>query len=218
VISHFFFDGTLPGAVIATRYDPALVFLSVAIACLASYSALNIAERISASEKTASMQAWLWAGAWSMGIGVWAMHFIATLALKLPLRVSYDLLTTMVSTIPAILAGAIMLSVAVTSRQRRKRMLSFMVAGTLMGAGIGAMHYTGMMSMRGIGQDLIMRFEPFLFGLSIFVAVVLANVALYIFFLIGSKEEGHHIWWIQIGAAAVMGFAISGMHYTSAAR
>jgi NO-binding membrane sensor protein with MHYT domain len=164
------------------------------------------------------MQAWLWAGAWSMGIGVWAMHFIATLALKLPLRVSYDLLTTKVSTIPAILAGAIMLSVIVTSRQRRKRVLSFMVAGTLMGAGIGAMHYTGMMSMRGIGQDLIMRFEPFLFGLSIFVAVVLANVALYIFFLIGSKEEGHHIWWIQIGAAAVMGFAISGMHYTSAAR
>lgn len=80
MVSHIIFDSTLPGAVIGTRYDPALVVLSVAIACLASYFALNIAERISASEKTASKQAWLWAGAWSMGIGVWAMHFKETAA------------------------------------------------------------------------------------------------------------------------------------------
>ena len=74
MVSHIVFDSTLPGAVIGTRYGPALVVLSVAIACLASYSALDMAERISASEKTASKQAWLWAGAWSMGIGVWAIH------------------------------------------------------------------------------------------------------------------------------------------------
>ena len=217
MMTHGFYDGSQPGLAVATQYDPSLVFLSIAIACLASYAALNIAGRIGASEKIRSQQVWILAGAWSMGIGIWAMHFIGMLALKLPLSVSYDLLTTVLSTIPAILAGAIMMSVAVKSRQRRRSLLLFAGAGTLVGAGIGSMHYAGMMAMHGIGRELIMRFAPLLFGLSIIIAVVLANVALYIFFLIGSKKEDHHIWWIKIGAALVMGFAISGMHYTGMA-
>ena len=110
-----FMMGSEPGLAVATEYDPTLVFLSIAIACLASYAALNIAGRIGASEKSRSQQVWILAGAWSMGIGIWAMHFIGMLALNLPLSISYDLLTTMLSTIPAILAGAIMMSVAVKS-------------------------------------------------------------------------------------------------------
>ena len=188
MMTHGFYDGSQPGLAVATQYDPSLVFLSIAIACLASYAALNIAGRIGASEKSRSQQVWILAGAWSMGIGIWAMHFIGMLALKLPLSVSYDLLTTVLSTIPAILAGAIMMSVAVKNRQRRRSLLLFAGAGTLVGAGIGSMHYAGMMAMHGIGRELIMRFAPLLFGLSIIIAVVLANVALYIFFLIGSRE------------------------------
>ena len=46
-----------------------------------------------------------------------------------------------------------------------------MGAGTLMAACIGAMHYTGMMAMHGIGKELIMRFEPLQFGLFIVLAV-----------------------------------------------
>lgn len=217
MMTHGFYDGSQPGLAVATQYDPALVFLSITIACLASYAALNIAGRIGASEKIRAQQVWILAGAWSMGIGIWAMHFIGMLALKLPLSVSYDLLITVLSTIPAILAGAIMMSVAAKSRRRRNSVLMFTGAGTLLGAGIGAMHYTGMMAMHGIGRELIMRFAPLLFGLSIIIAVVLANVALYIFFLIGREKEDHHIWWIKIGAALVMGFAISGMHYTGMA-
>lgn len=217
MMTHGFYDGSQPGLAVATQYDPALVFLSITIACLASYAALNIAGRIGASEKLRAQQVWILAGAWSMGIGIWAMHFIGMLALKLPLSVSYDLLITVLSTIPAILAGAIMMSVAAKSRRRRNSVLMFTGAGTLFGAGIGAMHYTGMMAMHGIGRELIMRFAPLLFGLSIIIAVVLANVALYIFFLIGREKEDHHIWWIKIGAALVMGFAISGVHYTGMA-
>ena len=42
---------------------------------------------------------------------------------------------------------------------------------------VSAMHYAGMNAMRGVGHDLIMRFEPLLFRLSIVIGVVLANVA-----------------------------------------
>ena len=152
-----------------------------------------------------------------MGIGSWAMHFIGMLALKLPLSVSYDLLTTVLSIIPSILGGAIVLSVSVNSWHRGTSALLFAGAGTLQAACIGAMHYTGMMAMHGVGKELIMRFEPLQFGLSIVVAVALGYAALYIFYLIGSKKEDHYIWWVRIGAAAVIGFAVAGMHYTGMA-
>ena len=217
MFSHIFYDGTQPGLAIVARYDPTLVFLSVAIVCLASYATLNIAGRINASEKNTSKQAWFLAGALSMGIGAWAMHFIGILALILPLSVSYGLLTTMLSTIPSILGCAIVLSVSVNSWHRGKSALLFAGAGALQAACIGAMHYTGMMAMHGVGEELIMRFEPLQFGLSIVVAVALGYAGAYIFYLIGSKKEDHYIWWVKIGAAAVIGFAVAGMHYTGMA-
>jgi NO-binding membrane sensor protein with MHYT domain/signal transduction histidine kinase len=217
VFSDYFYDGTQPGLAIVARYDPTLVFLSVAIVSLASYATLNIAGRINASEKNTSKQAWFLAGALSMGIGAWAMHFIGVLALKLPFSISYDLLTTVLSTIPAILGCAIVLSVSVNSWHRGESALLFAGAGALQAACIGAMHYTGMMAMHGVGKELIMRFEPLQFGLSIVLAVALGYASVYIFYLIGSKKEDHYIWWVRIGAAAVIGFAVAGMHYTGMA-
>jgi diguanylate cyclase len=218
MMTHGFYDGSQPGLAVATQYDPSLVFLSIAIACLASYAALNIAGRIGASEKSRPQRAWVLAGACTFGIGFWAMHFIGMLALKLPLSVSYDLLTTMFSFIAIIFVGTVMnLSVVVKIRQRRTSVLLFIGAGTLMGAGIGAMHYGGMMAMHGISKELIMRFEPLLFGLSVVVVLVLASVTLYTFLLIGSQNEDLHIWWVKVGAAAVIGFATSAMHYTGMA-
>jgi NO-binding membrane sensor protein with MHYT domain len=76
-----FLDGSLdarlafPGA-----YDPFLVALSVLIASLAAYASLGLAGRISAAATASSKRAWLAAGAVTMGIGVWAMHFIGTLS------------------------------------------------------------------------------------------------------------------------------------------
>ncbi len=46
-----------------------------------------------------------------------------------------------------------------------------------MGAGIGAMHYTGMMAMQ---LNAIVRYDPILFSASIVVAVLLAILALQV--------------------------------------
>jgi len=182
VFSDFFYDGTQPGLAIAIQYDPRLVFLSVAVACLAAYAGLNIAGSINASEKNTSKQAWFLAGAFSMGIGAWAMHFVAILALKLPISVKFDLLTTMLSIVLAILAGASLQSVSVISWHRRKSAQFLMVAGSLGLAAFGAMHLMGMMAMHGIGKELIMRFEPLQFSLWLIVATVFGYMETYIFF------------------------------------
>jgi serine/threonine-protein kinase len=44
-----------------------------------------------------------------MGMGVWAMHFIGMLALRLPLPVTYDIQTTLLSVIPSVLAAGVVL-------------------------------------------------------------------------------------------------------------
>jgi signal transduction histidine kinase len=192
------------------------VLISLAVGCLAAYAGLNIAGRINASEKDTSKQGWFFAGAFSFGIGAWAMHFVGTLALKLPINVKFDLVTTMLSVILAILAGAGFLSVSVISWRRRQSTL-FLTVVLLGLAPFGAMHLLGMMAMHGIGNELIMRFEPLQFSLWLILVTVLAYLNTYIIYLIGSKKEDHYIWWIKVGAAATIGFSYASMHYIGVA-
>ena len=70
-------------------YNPYLVALSVAVACLASYTALDLGGRISGSRRWARL-VWLLTAATAMGGGIWSMHFIGILAFVMPMPVSYD--------------------------------------------------------------------------------------------------------------------------------
>src|SRR5260370_29245548 len=82
-------------------YDPYLVALSFAVACLASYAALDLGGRIRVSQRWARL-AWLATAATAMGGGIWSMHFIAMLAFFMPMPVSYDFGLTLLSLIVAI--------------------------------------------------------------------------------------------------------------------
>ena len=57
-------------------YDPGLVVLSIIVAIIASYVALDLASRVSASRHSKAAKYWLLGGAVSMGVGIWSMHFI----------------------------------------------------------------------------------------------------------------------------------------------
>src|SRR3954471_21470361 len=70
--------------------------LSLVVAMFASYTALDLSTRITAS-KGRSAQLWLIGGAFSMGIGIWSMHFIGMLAFSLPIPMGYDVATTLLS-------------------------------------------------------------------------------------------------------------------------
>src|ERR1044072_5121677 len=90
------------------RYDPALVLLSILIAIVASYTALDLASRIRASVTRTSAIVWLVAAASAMGGGIWSMHFIAMLAFSMPgMEASYDIGLTILSLLLAILVTGV---------------------------------------------------------------------------------------------------------------
>jgi hypothetical protein len=62
-----------PNSSLAHNYSPSLVILSIAIAIFASYSALDLAGRTSASEGRLRF-VWTGTGAFAMGLGIWSMH------------------------------------------------------------------------------------------------------------------------------------------------
>ncbi|MEE8509103.1 MAG: MHYT domain-containing protein, partial [Myxococcota bacterium] len=210
---HFQFlgSGSDPGLALVGTYDPALVGLSVVVASLAAFAALGVAGRVAAAEAPTARWSWLTIGAVAMGVGVWSMHFIGMLAFRMPVEVRYDVPITLASVFPAILASGVVMRVISRSRVSTWQLW---LGGTLMGAGIGTMHYTGMAAMR---MDARMFYDPLLFGVSIVVAVVLATAALHSNVRANAGTRRSQVHWTTLGAALVMGSAVSGMHYTGMA-
>jgi NO-binding membrane sensor protein with MHYT domain len=85
-------------------YSFTLVFISLCVAILASYTALDLTGRI-ATSKGRAVHLWTAGGAFAMGIGVWSMHFIGMLAFTLPIDLGYDITLTALSLLIAVLAG-----------------------------------------------------------------------------------------------------------------
>jgi signal transduction histidine kinase len=85
--------------------------------------------------------------------------------------------------------------------------------GVTMGAGIAAMHYTGMAAMK---MEPPIRYDPLLFALSILIAVTAAIAALWCAFKL-RMETFSSAFWKKAGSAVVMGTAIYGMHYAGMA-
>ncbi|KVG30327.1 histidine kinase [Burkholderia diffusa] len=191
-------------------YNLLLVLLSLVIATLASYTALDLAAFISLLDNPTLKRAWLAGGAAAMGTGIWSMHFVGMLALSLPIPLGYALPDTGASLAIAVLVSYFALNVVTRARLSRRRLLA---GGVLMGAGIVGMHYTGMAAMRmapGI------RYDPALFAASIGVAVIASTVALWMAQTLRA-QQARHATTQRIGAALIMGIAITGMHYTAMA-
>jgi PAS domain S-box-containing protein len=192
-------------------YTPSLVFLSVLVAIFSSGMGLQMAGQANATNSRWLRSVTLGSGSLALGCGVWAMHFIGMLAFNLCTSIDYDPGITILSIFPSVAASLVALNII--SRPRVTG-LALVIGGVLVGAGIGAMHYSGMAAMR---MALELRYDPWMFGLSIVVAVVLATLALWVRYGLRSlgNRVGRHT---RTGAAAVtMGCAIAGMHYTGMA-
>jgi diguanylate cyclase (GGDEF)-like protein/PAS domain S-box-containing protein len=194
----------------AGNYDPLLVGLSVAIAVFASYACLLASRRVSTAATATARRLWTAGGGLCLGVGIWAMHFVGMLAFSLPCSSSYDATITLLSGIPGILASILALKI-ISRREISRSQLA--TGGLLIGAGIGAMHYSGMAAMRLNG---LIRYDIKLFLLSILVAIVLATFALWIKFRLQAWRQ-HRDTQVTVTSAVVMGVAVSGMHYTAMA-
>ncbi|OIN53016.1 histidine kinase [Pseudomonas azotoformans] len=189
-------------------YSPSLVVISLFVAILASYTALDLSGRI-ATAKGRAVYLWITGGSMAMGVGVWSMHFIGMLALRLPFALGFDLGITALSLLIAVLSSGFALWLV---SQPRLPAWQLGLGALIMGTGIASMHYTGMAAMRmtpGIDYD------PTLFGASLLIAVVASGAALWIAHNL--RRNTPYVRLARGGAAVVMGFAIVGMHYTGMA-
>ncbi len=197
-----------PPAVLVGSYNYLLVVLSVLLAILASYAALDLTGRVRAAQR-GRRTVWLTCGAAAMGLGIWSMHYVGMLSYSLPVGVYYDWPTVLASLLAAILASGIALWVASGNGIGPLRSA---VGAILMGIGIAAMHYIGMEAMR---LPAMCHYSSGLVFLSVVLAIVISAVALRLTFQL--RDETKSGGWRKLSSATVMGLAIPIMHYTAMA-
>jgi PAS domain S-box-containing protein len=203
-LNNFFHLGPIPSNAMVGSYNLYLVMLSYFVATFASYVALDITERIRTDgESFGSKLGWLICGALSMGMGIWTMHFIGMLAFIMPHPMAYEPFLTGFSMAIAIIASGFAFYLIIIERVKA---VPLMMGGGLLGLGIVSMHYMGMSAM----EDVEIRYLPVFFFLSIGIAILASEVALWLM-IKGNKKEKK---WLKIGSAFIMGFAVCGMHYT----
>ena len=87
-------------------YTPWLVCLSIALATALSYATLRLAARLTVvSDRPARL--WIAGGSLVLGIGLWAVHFIALLSLQLPVNFPYAIPATLLAIVIAIATAAL---------------------------------------------------------------------------------------------------------------
>lgn len=182
-------------------YDPTLVVASVIVAVMAAYTGLRVTTGIGAlsahRQKIEIAKA-----AVALGGGIWSMHFVAMLAVSLPVPIEYDALRTLGSVLIAILItglGLIGLHAGPPSPGR------LVAAGTMTGLGIVSMHYVG---MSAIGGHCMPVFAPEGYAISTAIAIGASIGA----FWLAYRQRSHAQ--LALGAVA-LGLAISAMHYSA---
>jgi NO-binding membrane sensor protein with MHYT domain/two-component sensor histidine kinase len=190
-------------------YNTWLVALSIVVAMVVAYTALKLAARVAEGGRSASRW-WLFGGAAAMGMGIWSMHFIGMLAFSVPIPLRYGVFKTLLSLVIAMITSGFALAIA----SRPQLSLGRLAMGSLvMGAGICGMHYSGMAAIQIVP---IIEYQPLLVLASIAIAVGASFAALWLAFRLRSGQS-LIMALARIGAAAIMGLAISGMHYTAMA-
>jgi PAS domain S-box-containing protein len=207
--STWFLAGSIPDNAILTHYDWILFSLSYVVAVFASYVALGLVSRMREEENPRIRRYWLAGGAFTLGAGIWAMHFIGLLAFIMPVLTEYDVIWTFASLITAILVSGLALFIL----QKNYTRVRLAMGGVLIGLGVATMHYMGMEAMK---IHLTIQYIPWLFVLSFLVAIVVVEVSLWLA-LHHDRRRGQNQFGIQLVSSLLMGIAMCGMHYTGMA-
>lgn len=96
-------------------YNGWLVFLSIAVAAVASYSALHLASRV-AQSSGAKKKVWLIVGALIMGMGIWSMHFISMMAFHVRAGITYETPLLILSILASFVGSLIAFTICIQER------------------------------------------------------------------------------------------------------
>jgi len=189
-------------------YTPWLVVISFLVAVLASFTALDMASRVTTAATPRTTWLWLVGGGCAMGLGIWSMHFIGMLAFHLPIPLGYALGLTTVSLLAAMASSIFALWLVSQPTLPHGRLA---LGAVLMGSGIAAMHYLGMAALH---MQPGIDYHAGWVALSLLIAVAASWTALFIAFRLRST---HRRLRDRVAPALVLGTAIVGMHYTGMA-
>ncbi len=189
-------------------YTPWLVVISFLVAVLASFTALDMASRVTTAATPRTTWLWLVGGGCAMGLGIWSMHFIGMLAFQLPIPLGYALGLTTVSLLAAMASSIFALWLVSQPTLPHGRLA---LGAVLMGSGIAAMHYLGMAALH---MQPGIDYHAGWVALSLLIAVAASWTALFIAFRLRST---HRRLRDRVAPALVLGTAIVGMHYTGMA-
>ena len=191
-------------------YSTSLVLLSIAVATLGAYVAIEIAQRVRAARGRRRIL-WTYGGSLALGLGIWSMHFVGMLALQLSVLVWYDALLIFASAAAAILGCAI--AFIVLTRPAPSSWL-LALASVFMGSAIAGMHYIGMAGMRMSSQVV---YDPPIVAASVGVAIVGLSAALFLARNVIETRNKPRAWIKKAGASALLSLSVVGMHYTGMA-
>src|SRR3977135_2560036 len=125
-----------------TEHDWRLVVLGGTICWLASAVAISLFHRARASQGRTRV-IWVCLDAAVGGCGIWATHFVAMLAYHPGAGAGYNIPVTLLSLIFAVVIAAVGFSIALLNSRRS----TVALGGAVVGIGVAAMHYTGMMAL-----------------------------------------------------------------------
>ena len=213
---HSEYDGKLflqaigSSSMMEKSYSLGLVVLSVVVATIGAYVAIEIAQRARTAEGRRRIQ-WTFGGALALGLGIWSMHFVGMLALTLPVLVWYDIPLIAASVLAAIIGCGIAFFIF-----DRAIVGPWLLAlgSVVMGFAIAGMHYTGMAGMR-VNSHVI--YDPLIVAASVGVAIIVSFAALALTRNLLKSGAESRATLKKTGASLLLGFAITGMHYTGMA-
>ncbi|MEV4560079.1 MHYT domain-containing protein [Kitasatospora sp. NPDC049285] len=153
----------------------------------------------------AARRNWLLTAAAAIGSGIWTMHFVAMFGFTVDgTELRYDVPLTVLSLLVAIaVVGLGVFAVGYGPHRGR----GLLLGGLTTGVGVAAMHYLGMSAVRIHGH---LAYRPGTVALSVLIAVAAATAALWAAVTIRNVFAAG-------AASAVMGIAVSCMHYTGMA-
>ena len=127
-----------------TAYDARLIFLSYVVAVFASYTALDLAGRVTVTQG-ARRKLWLIGGATAMGVGIWSMHYTGMAAMQMEAKLWYDPTLFGLSVLVAVSVSMVALWIAFRLRGETgsNAVLQKVVSAMIMGAAIVGLHFTG---------------------------------------------------------------------------
>lgn len=191
-------------------YDSTWVIVSILVAVATCYAAVSMEELVFKAAYKKLEKSILVTSGLTLGLAIWAMHFIGMLASHLPEGYHFDISLTVLS----YLIGATASVFAVWLTTRPTLPMPRLILGALfLGLGISGMHYTGMLALSVEHHQL--RYDPLLVICSVLIAV--CGSGLSCLFVFKYKTAVKYKTALKAVVVILMAFSIVGMHYTGMA-